>query len=122
MLLGAWALGRATLRVALPPAERRHDRQTLLLLPVAVLIVVLGLHPSPANDIIAPSTHRLLDNVRQGIDRDLLHMAPPGQPDEEQEQPSPASDESARATQLPARTPHSQVERAWAPVPLVNGG
>jgi NADH-quinone oxidoreductase subunit M len=120
MLLGAWALGRAALRVALPPAERRHARHALLLLPIAVLIVALGLYPSPVNDIISPSAHRLLDTVRQGIERDLLQMAPPGQPNEGQEQPSTASGERDRATWFPAWTHVSQIERAWARVPLVN--
>jgi NADH-quinone oxidoreductase subunit M len=119
MLLGTWALGRAVLRAALPPTERKQTQQTLLLLPIAVLIVVLGLYPSPGNDIIAPSAHRLLDNVRLGIDRDLLQVAPPGGPDEGEDQPPAALDERERATWLPTWTQLSQVKRVWAPVPLV---
>jgi NADH-quinone oxidoreductase subunit M len=97
ILLGTWALIRATAHTPLFTAENGHYEQVLVLLPLLVLILIVGLRPSLASDITGPSIHRLLQEVRLGLEQDLLRMAPSPEPGEPGPPPPTTPDEGQTA-------------------------
>ena len=62
VLVGAWALLRAW-RSA-PPTGGKISRQAMLALPILFAILMLGLRPARSWDVVGPSVHRILQQVR----------------------------------------------------------
>jgi NADH-quinone oxidoreductase subunit M len=101
LLLAAWSLLRATWRTLLPAVDQVQPQRTMLLVPLAIILVIAGLRPSLATDITGPTAHRLLVELRSGVERDLLEMGLPALPGEDEERPPTAPDEGESATWLP---------------------
>ena len=84
ILAAAWALLRAWQRTAPPPARGAPSRQTVIAIPILVLIVALGLRPIVFSDTIGPAVNRLLYEIRQSLEDGLQQTIPtePGKKDE----------------------------------------
>ena len=86
VLLGMWALLRAWRR-AVPISACQPARHTLIVLPLLFLIVLAGIAPTLTSRISGPSIHRLLVQLRQGIERDRTPELPPEPPEEKEKEP-----------------------------------
>jgi len=87
LLVGMGALVRAT-RTFMRSTGSGGDRQVLVVLSLVVLVVLFGTYATLASDVIGPTVHRVLAEVRVTIQRDLQNMAPE-QPEENQEPQEP---------------------------------
>ncbi len=76
ILLSVGALLRAWRRGAVP-ARAKPAQRTVLGLVVVILIVALGLRPLPVSDAIGPAVYHVLNQVQEGIQRDLGQLALP---------------------------------------------
>jgi len=121
VLLGVWALLRAWRRVRLGSAHQ-PARHALIVLPLLFLIVFAGIAPTLTSRISSPSVHRLLIQLRQGIERNRTPAFPSEVPEEDEKEPaalqvgnSPARQSTVRPGALTAR---AATERVAGPLAI----
>jgi NADH-quinone oxidoreductase subunit M len=93
LLLAAWGLFRAWRRTV----ATSDPQQIPLIVPLLILIVLLGLYPTLVTDIIGPSVHRLITQIRlgAGIPAEETEPSVP-EPQQEQYFPLPDQPDGAR--------------------------
>ena len=90
LTIAAWALFRAWHQISTSPMGKGMSQRAWIALPALLLAILVGVRPALVIDMTGPSVHRLLVEVRLGLQRDMQQLGPGEQPESLQEQPSAA--------------------------------